>query len=130
MQSRLEILNPSLAAEIKSTDLEEAHERVMSILIERLAALPDKTLRLLPEKFHIQSSSVSKNQIDALDGRYFDAEEAGNAEDAEASFMAARVLAAVMYWQTATNQFDLCEAVYEVMNNIDTSGLKPDAINI
>ncbi|WP_317054770.1 hypothetical protein [Roseovarius rhodophyticola] len=119
MQSRLETLDPKLAAELKSAALADAKERVISILSDELVTLPEKVVRLLPESFEIQSNSVSQEQIDALDSRYFDAEEAGNSEDSEALFMAARFLSAARSLHTAVNKFELCEAAYEVQFAVD-----------
>lgn len=113
MRSRLETQNSELAEQLNSSDLSEANAKVMSILLERLVMLPDSVLKLLPENFEIQSRSVSQHQIDALDDLYFAAEEMGNDEFARASFMAARFLSAVVTWQTADCQFELCEAAYE-----------------
>jgi len=113
MKSRLETINPDLAKEINSASLPDAKAKVMAILLGRLTTLPDRAVRLLPKNFEIQSHNVSQDQIDALDDRYFDSEEKGDAEESAASFMTARFLSAVMFWQTADSQFGLCEATFE-----------------
>ncbi|WP_139222608.1 hypothetical protein [Loktanella salsilacus] len=105
--------NPDLAEQINSACFTDAKAKVMAILVEILANLPDEAVQLLPKHSLTQWHNVSQNQIDALDDRYFDSEEGGDAEKAVASFIAARFLAAVKFWQTAANQFGLCEAAYE-----------------
>lgn len=113
MRSRLRTTEPELATKINSANLADAKVMVMSILLEKLSTLPEKAVRLLPDNFEIQSHSVSQDQIDALDDRYFDSEKKGDAEDSAASFIAARFLAAVLSWQTTTDQLGLCESAYE-----------------
>ena len=113
MNSRLETIDPSLANEINASSLSDAKAKVGRILSERQKTLPDKAVLLLPRNFKIQSHNVSQGQIDALDDRYFDLEAQVDAGDSAAAFMAARFLSAVMSWQTAVNQFGLCEAAYE-----------------
>lgn len=113
MKSRLETIDPSLANEINASSLSDAKAKVGRILSERQTTLPDRAVPLLQRNFEIQSHNVSQGQIDALDDRYFDLEEKGDAEDSAAAFMAARFLSAVMSWQTAVNQFGLCEVAYE-----------------
>ncbi|WP_400086412.1 hypothetical protein [Yoonia sp. R78084] len=113
MKSRLEAIDPSLANEIKASSLSDGKAKVGMILSKGYAALPEKVVPLLPKNFEIQSYKVSQGQIDALDSRYFDLEEKGDAEGSAAAFTAARFLAAVMSWQTAANEFGLCEAAYE-----------------
>lgn len=111
--SRLKTTNPDLAEKINSAALSDAKAKVMEILVGKLTTMPERAAKLLPESFEIQSCKVTQHQIDALDDRYFNAEEKNNSEEATAVFMAARLLAAVMLWQTATNHFALCEAAYE-----------------
>jgi hypothetical protein len=113
MKSRLDTIEPSLANEINASSLSDAKAKVGRILSEKLTTLPDRAVQLLPKNFEIQSHKVSQSQIDTLDDRYFDLEEKGDAEDSAAAFMAARFLSSVMSWQTAANQFGLCEAAYE-----------------
>ncbi len=113
MISRLKTTNPDLAEQINSACFTDAKAKVTAILVEILANLPDEAVRLLPKHSLIQWHNVSQTQIEALDDRYFDSEEGGDAEEAVASFIAARFLAAVKFWQTAANQFGLCEAAYE-----------------
>lgn len=113
MKSRLETLNPELAEQLNSSDLSEAMDKVKSMLLDRLEMLPDRAVRLLPESFEVQSYRVSQHQIDILDDCYFAAEETGSDEDASAAFLAARFLSAVLTWQTASSQLELCEAAYE-----------------
>jgi hypothetical protein len=113
MISRLKTTNPDLAEKINSAALSDAKAIVMAILAGKLTTLPERAAKLLPESFEVQSSKVTQHQINALDDRYFNAEEINDAEEATALFIAARLLAAVMLWQTATNHFELCEAAYE-----------------
>jgi hypothetical protein len=113
MKSRLETNDPSLAIEIQASSMSDGKGKVARILSEKLATLPEKAVPLLPKKFEILSHNVSQGQIDALDDHYFQLEEKGDTEESFAAFMAARFLSAVMSWQTATNQFELCEAAYE-----------------
>lgn len=113
MISRLKTTNPDLAEKINSAALSDARATVMEILVGKLTTMPERAAILLPESFEVQSYKVTQHQIDALDDRYFNAEEKNDAEEATALFMAARLLAAVMLWQTATNHFGLCEAAYE-----------------
>jgi len=113
MQSRLETLNLELAEKLNSMSVSAANREVMLILSEKLASLPVEVVQHLPKSFEIQSYTVSQEHVDALDDRYFSEEKAGNLAGASASFMAARLLSAVMSWQGASNHFDLCEAAYE-----------------
>lgn len=113
MISRLKTTNPDLAEQINTACFADAKAKVLAILVEKLTNLPDKAVQLLPKGFSIQWHDVSQDQIDALDDRYFDSEEGGDGDDAIASFIAARFLAAVKSWQTAGDQIGLCEAAYE-----------------
>lgn len=113
MISRLKSTNPDLAEQINSACFTDAKAKVMATLVEILTNLPDEAVRLLPKDFSIEWHNVLQDRIDALDDRYFYSEEGGDAEEAIASFIAARFLAAVKFWQAAANQFGLCEAVYE-----------------
>ncbi|MGJ8594957.1 hypothetical protein [Sulfitobacter sp.] len=113
MKSRLETIDPDLATEIYSASLSAAKMKVREIFSEKLTNLPDTALRLLPKNFEIQSYRVSQGEIDALDDRYFDLEESGDAVEAAEAFMTARFLSAVMSWQSAGSLLDLCEAAYE-----------------
>lgn len=111
--SRLKTTSPDLEEKINSAAWSDAKALVMEILVGKLTNMPERGAKLLPESFEVQSYKVTQHQIDALDDRYFNAEEENDAEEATALFMAARLLAAVMLWQTATNHFGLCEAAYE-----------------
>lgn len=113
MNSRLHSVKPGLAREIDSVSFSEAKEKVTVILSQTFASLPGESAKLLPNGFDALSHDVSQDQIDALDARYFELEEKGEAEKSADAFMAARFLSAVMSWQTAVSHFELCEAAYE-----------------
>lgn len=113
MISRLKTTNPDLAEKINSAAFSDAKATVKAILVGKLTTMPEKAAQILPEGFDVQSYKVTQHQIDALDDHYFNAEDENDTEEATASFMAARLLAAVMIWQTATTHCELCEAAYE-----------------
>ncbi|MGJ8589650.1 MAG: hypothetical protein ACSHXW_15995 [Yoonia sp.] len=75
MISRLKTTNPELAEKINAAALSDAKATVLAILVGTLTAMPEKAAKLLPESFEVQSFKVTQDQIDALDDRYFDAEE-------------------------------------------------------
>lgn len=95
MNSRLKTTNTDLVEQVFSASLPDAKAKVMAILVEKLMILPDEAVQLLPKSSEIQQHNVSQDEIDALDDRYFDSEEKSHTEEAAASFMAARSLAAV-----------------------------------
>ena len=121
MKSRLETTNAPLANKIRSVPFSDAQHKVGAILFDASQKLSRHVAELLPKIDQISTLSATRSQVDILDSRYFDLEEGGDLEGSNAAFMAARFLSAVRMYQSASNHFELCEAVYEVGFAVDSS---------